>query len=138
MTGRTLDDGLGSAWEKCAREDCALEIVRPGKVQCDRCSYENVQAVTYPLPATEDDTVSEPRHIYVTRRTDGKFGLFYRDNPDCCDPRYTRTEGPEWDAMMERARATFRESKSPLEWAEADQKRRHVLRDLLNYFGETP
>jgi hypothetical protein len=28
-----LSDGFGNQWEKCA-EDCLLEIVRPGKVQC--------------------------------------------------------------------------------------------------------
>jgi hypothetical protein len=39
---RLLDDGFGNVWEKCDHEDCALEIVRPGKVQCERCEYENV------------------------------------------------------------------------------------------------
>ena len=28
-----LDDGFGNKWEKCSAT-CALEIVRPGKVQC--------------------------------------------------------------------------------------------------------
>jgi len=31
---RTIDDGFGNEWELCARPDCGLEIVRPGKVQC--------------------------------------------------------------------------------------------------------
>lgn len=31
-----LDDGFGNVWQKCGPE-CELEIVRPGKVQCNRC-----------------------------------------------------------------------------------------------------
>lgn len=38
-----LDDGFGNVWEKCERDDCCLEIVRPGKVQCDRCQYGDDQ-----------------------------------------------------------------------------------------------
>lgn len=34
---RLLDDGFGNVWEKCSRPDCQLQIVRPGKVQCDPC-----------------------------------------------------------------------------------------------------
>lgn len=30
----SLDDGFGNQWPKC-KADCRLEIVRPGKVQCD-------------------------------------------------------------------------------------------------------
>lgn len=39
-TVQILDDGFGNQWEKCG-EDCELEIVRPGKVQCERntCPY---------------------------------------------------------------------------------------------------
>lgn len=47
-----VDDGFGNKWSRC-KKDCALEIVRPGKVQCecdnlcDRCGEE----VTYhPMP----------------------------------------------------------------------------------------
>jgi len=29
-----LDDGFGNQWPMC-RADCALQIVRPGKVQCE-------------------------------------------------------------------------------------------------------
>ena len=39
---RTLDDGFGNVWKKCNHEDCRLEIVRPGKVQCDRCRFPGV------------------------------------------------------------------------------------------------
>jgi len=31
-----IEDGFGNSWPLCKR-DCALEIVRPGKVQCDLC-----------------------------------------------------------------------------------------------------
>jgi len=34
---REISDGFGSSWLKCHREDCGLEIVRPGKVQCNLC-----------------------------------------------------------------------------------------------------
>lgn len=30
-----LEDGHGNAWERCDSDDCSLQIVRPGKVQCD-------------------------------------------------------------------------------------------------------
>lgn len=30
-----IEDGHGNAWERCLRLDCSLQIVRPGKVQCD-------------------------------------------------------------------------------------------------------
>lgn len=34
---REISDGFGSVWFKCHRKDCALEVVRPGKVQCSIC-----------------------------------------------------------------------------------------------------
>jgi len=37
-----LDDGFGNVWHKCEPYDqCAMEIVRPGKVQCERCQFKN-------------------------------------------------------------------------------------------------
>lgn len=40
---RTIDDGFGNVWERCEPyEDCGLELVRPGKVQCERCQYEEI------------------------------------------------------------------------------------------------
>lgn len=36
-----LDDGFGNVWEQCAYEPCGLEIVRPGKVQCERCEFKD-------------------------------------------------------------------------------------------------
>ena len=37
-----LDDGFGNQWEKCG-PTCKLEIVRPGKVQCDavHCPFQS-------------------------------------------------------------------------------------------------
>lgn len=29
-----IRDGFGTAWHKCDRKDCGLEIVRPGHAQC--------------------------------------------------------------------------------------------------------
>lgn len=34
-----IDDGFGNVWVLC-KPDCRLEVVRPGKVQCD-CHYED-------------------------------------------------------------------------------------------------
>jgi hypothetical protein len=36
-----LDDGFGNVWEKCDRDDCGLQIVRPGKAQCDTCNDDD-------------------------------------------------------------------------------------------------
>lgn len=30
-----IEDGHGNGWEKCLRADCSLQVVRPGKAQCD-------------------------------------------------------------------------------------------------------
>jgi hypothetical protein len=35
-----LDDGFGNVYQKCGKR-CWLEIVRPGKVQCDKPNCEN-------------------------------------------------------------------------------------------------
>lgn len=32
----TIEDGFGSCWARCSK-DCELEVVRPGKVQCNIC-----------------------------------------------------------------------------------------------------
>jgi DNA-binding CsgD family transcriptional regulator len=34
VTFSALDDGHGNMWERCS-STCKMEIVRPGKVQCD-------------------------------------------------------------------------------------------------------
>lgn len=39
MSERTIEDGFGSCWELCDRQDCGLQVVRPGKAQCD-CNYD--------------------------------------------------------------------------------------------------
>jgi hypothetical protein len=39
----TLTDGFGGSWDKCGPA-CELELVRPGKVQCDRCDYRDAEA----------------------------------------------------------------------------------------------
>lgn len=31
---RTIDDGFGNLWLLCDRDDCALQVVRPGAAQC--------------------------------------------------------------------------------------------------------
>lgn len=38
----SIDDGHGNVWPLCKRPGCALEIVRPGKVQCYFCDAEPV------------------------------------------------------------------------------------------------
>lgn len=38
-----LADGFGNCWVKCdLKSKCELEIVRPGKVQCNRCDEEDL------------------------------------------------------------------------------------------------
>lgn len=41
-----IDDGFGSIWTLC-RPDCGMEVVRPGKVQCDMedCPDNEVRAI---------------------------------------------------------------------------------------------
>lgn len=36
---RWVEDGCGSCWVMCDREDCDLHVVRPGKAQC-KCEFE--------------------------------------------------------------------------------------------------
>ena len=38
-----IDDGFGSTWLRC-KPDCQLEVVRPGKVQCE-CEYREEGSV---------------------------------------------------------------------------------------------
>lgn len=45
---RELDDGFGNVWVKCDDEECGLHIVRPGKVQCERCEYVDEAAMDNP------------------------------------------------------------------------------------------
>lgn len=60
-----LDDGFGGRWQKCGR-DCSMEIVRPGKVQCQGCDY-------WPNTALSTDTTEQPRS--VQRRIAAQNGL---------------------------------------------------------------
>jgi hypothetical protein len=123
MNDRILDDGFGNVWETCEHEDCGLEIVRPGKVQCNRCSYENVRRV-----------MSEQRHIYAWTEWHGApvvVAVDLRSVANADAKRYTLTEGSEWSALMDRAREVLAtpDHKDAMRKAEA-------LRDLLIYFGE--
>jgi hypothetical protein len=36
---KAITDGFGNWWNLCNGE-CGLEIVRPGKVQCEKCRYD--------------------------------------------------------------------------------------------------
>ena len=38
---KIVDDGFGNTYQKCDRPNCSLEVVRPGKVQCD-CDTEGL------------------------------------------------------------------------------------------------
>lgn len=35
MTDEIIEDGFGNGWEKCGRDDCDLQVVRPGSAQCN-------------------------------------------------------------------------------------------------------
>lgn len=50
MSKRTVDDGFGEVM-MCARIDCNLEVVRPGKVQC-RGEYDSLGC-----PHTESELI---------------------------------------------------------------------------------
>jgi hypothetical protein len=54
---RSVDDGFGNVYPKCGRENCALELVRPGKVQCEHpgCGglWQHLRVVERPLPIGE-------------------------------------------------------------------------------------
>jgi len=50
MTERTVNDGFGEVM-MCARIDCDLEVVRPGKVQC-RGEYDSLGC-----PHTESELI---------------------------------------------------------------------------------
>lgn len=47
-----IEDGFGNGWNKCLRRDCSLQIVRPGKVQCDGeydgigCPHDQAELLT--------------------------------------------------------------------------------------------
>ena len=83
--------------------------------------------------------MSEPRHIYfstVTAVFQPHIHPKERDN----DVRFTQTSGEEWDALMERARATL-PSGGAHTFADVMQllmDRGDILRDLLAYLGEQP
>jgi hypothetical protein len=51
--GAWIADGFGNTWKKCERENCGLEIVRPGKVQCVLCESESVEPAQ-PEPAAPE------------------------------------------------------------------------------------
>lgn len=53
MSYNTIDDGFGNCWTKCRRPGCQLEIVRPGKVQCDPCD-SGEQDPIYEIPGQTD------------------------------------------------------------------------------------
>lgn len=36
----SVEDGFGSEWMTCNAEDCDLQVVRPGKVQCSGMCQE--------------------------------------------------------------------------------------------------
>lgn len=53
---REISDGCGSTWLKCERANCGLEVVRPGKVQCDVCeSMPDEPAAPVEMPFLRDE-----------------------------------------------------------------------------------
>lgn len=46
---RLLADGFGNCWSKCAlKQHCELEIVRPGKAQCNKCDNDSTNNIMIP------------------------------------------------------------------------------------------
>lgn len=60
----TIDDGFGNRWDKCERPDCDLQVVRPGKVQCNGCD-------------TDDDAVADT--FTITTQPDGSLVIAVDD-----------------------------------------------------------
>lgn len=87
--------------------------------------------------------MSEPRHIYAWTEWHGvpvRAAASRRENASPYAKRYTITEGPEFDALMERARATL-PSGGAHTFADVMQllmDRGDILRDLIAYLGEQP
>lgn len=74
--------------------------------------------------------MSEPRHVWMTPT--GHTGVYIEVTPDYPGAmRRTLTEGPEWSALMERARdAMMTDSTGEVLYA--------AMRDILAYMGEQP
>jgi len=77
--------------------------------------------------------MSEPRHIYGAGEwIGGKWSGQYDDERVVGDRRYTLTDGEEWDALIERARAEDNAAVGDYDRAV------DLLRDILAYLGEQP
>lgn len=76
-------------------------------------------------------SMSEPRHIYFSTVT-AVFQPYIHPKERDNDVRFTQTSGPEWDALMERAREALNA------YPHSAVGKEGVLRDLLAYFGEQP
>jgi len=72
--------------------------------------------------------MSEPRHVYLTPSE-----AYRRCGPHAGDLRYTLSSGPEWSALMERAREATT-SRYLARYGDA----MNVLEDILAYLGEQP
>ena len=76
--------------------------------------------------------MNEPRHIWTTGS--GLTGIHIEVTPDYPGAkRRTLTEGEEWDALIVRVRTALATPNYTNAMLKAD-----ALRDLLDYFGETP
>ena len=77
--------------------------------------------------------MNEPRHIYGAGEwIGGKWSGQYDDERVVGDRRYTLTDGEEWDALIERARAEDNAAVGDYDRAV------DLLRDILAYLGEQP
>ena len=73
--------------------------------------------------------MSKPKHIYV----EPEDAEYLSENSELHGIRYTLTEGEEWDALIVRVRTALATPNYTNAMLKAD-----ALRDLLDYFGETP
>jgi len=65
MNESTIEDGYGSYWGRC-HENCGLNVVRPGKAQCDCDGFDNwlvslAKTYNYDLSFKEDGDYVELR-----------------------------------------------------------------------------
>lgn len=84
--------------------------------------------------------MSEPRHIFTFG--DGSYFVQIQRTHDDTDGllRYSLTSGPEFEALMERARTTLPSGGAHTfsDVMKLLMDRGDILRDLLTYLGEQP
>lgn len=104
----TVDDGFGSRWDctiGLSADECGLEVVRPGKAQCEKCDSRSLE---------EGETMTRPNDAQTpTPRTDLEFpDDHFIDGTDAM--KFARRLERELTAERERGRRVREETESVL------------------------